>query len=115
MTISLESLKEAVHLKKNIAVLEGQLAKLLAGVGGAMVGLAETVEGRTKGRRKMSASSRARIAAAQKARWAKQRGTSTVTAAKPAEAGRKKRKISPEGRAKIVAAAKKRWAKAKKK
>ena len=56
----------------------------------------------------MSASARARIGAAQKARWAKVKGKK---AAKPAVAGR--RKMSPAARAKIAAAAKARWAKAK--
>jgi hypothetical protein len=60
-----------------------------------------------KGRR-MSAAIRSRIAAAQRARWAKVRGESRpgpakVTAPKP------KRRISPEGLKRIIAATKKRW------
>ena len=53
----------------------------------------------------MSASARAKIAAAQRARWAKAKG-----AAKPAK---KKRTMSAAGRAKIAAAQKARWAKIK--
>jgi len=50
----------------------------------------------------MSAAGRARIAAAQKLRWAKQR-----------KGGKGRRKMSAAGRAKIAAAARKRWAKVK--
>lgn len=61
-------------------------------------------KGRRKG--KISAAGRARIAAAQKKRWAawkaKQKGAVVRKA---------KRRLSPEGRARIVAAAKARWAK----
>jgi len=55
----------------------------------------------------MSAAARAKIAAAQRARWARQKGTAVGTAKK----GR--RKMSPAARAKIAAAARARWAKAK--
>jgi hypothetical protein len=57
-------------------------------------------------KRTMSASARRRIAAAQRARWAKQRGTQ-------AKAGsvRPRRRISAAGIARIRAAAKARWAK----
>jgi hypothetical protein len=56
--------------------------------------------------RTMSASARRRIAAAQRARWAKQKGTHT-----PSGTARPKRRISPAGIARIRAAAKARWAK----
>jgi len=56
----------------------------------------------------MSASARARIAAAQKARWAKYKSN------KPAKAGGAgRRKMSAAAKAKIAAAARARWAKAK--
>jgi hypothetical protein len=58
--------------------------------------------------RKMSAAAKARIAAAQKARWAKVKGKATT---KPI--AKKKRKMSAAAKAKIAAAAKARWAKAK--
>jgi len=62
-------------------------------------------------RRKMSAAGRRRIAAAQKARWAKIRGEaepsrSSATAAAP----RRKRKLSAAGRKAISEATKRRWA-----
>ena len=59
----------------------------------------------------MSAAARRRIAAAQKARWAKIRGeaepTSSSTAPKPAK---RKRALSAAGRRAISEATKKRWA-----
>jgi hypothetical protein len=54
----------------------------------------------------MSASARRRIAAAQRARWAKLKGTRTATVT-----ARPKRRISAAGIARIRAAAKARWAK----
>jgi hypothetical protein len=55
--------------------------------------------------RTMSAAARRRIAAAQRARWAKLKGKQT------ASASRLKRRISAAGIARIRAAAKARWAK----
>ncbi len=56
-------------------------------------------------RRKMSAAARARIAEAQRKRWAASRKTST-----PEAAAKPKRKLSAAGRRAIIAATKKRWA-----
>jgi hypothetical protein len=56
--------------------------------------------------RTMSASARRRIAAAQRARWAKQKGTGSASGTV-----RPKRKMSAAGIARIRAAAKARWAK----
>ena len=59
----------------------------------------------------MSAAGRAKVAAAQKARWAKFKAAKqTVKAAKPAK---KKFAMSAAAKAKISAAAKARWAKIK--
>lgn len=64
----------------------------------------------------MSPQARARIAAAQRARWAKSKNDAAAHGAKApvktaGKAGKKKRKsMSPEARAKIAAAAKARWA-----
>jgi hypothetical protein len=60
----------------------------------------------TNPRRKLSAKARARIAAAQRARWAKVNGQKKVV---PIAKG--KRTMSASGRAKIAAAQRKRWAK----
>jgi hypothetical protein len=61
-----------------------------------------------KPRRKISAAGRARIAAAQRKRWAGSRGP--AKAAKPSKPAKAKRRLSAAGRAAIVAATKKRWA-----
>ena len=65
----------------------------------------------------MSAAGRARVAAAQSARWANIKAMKGAGAGgkapTPAKAGRPKRKISAAGRARIAAAQKARWAKLK--
>jgi riboflavin biosynthesis pyrimidine reductase len=89
------------------ARLNEQIAELRAMLNGSSTGTAAAPETTPRKRRKMSASARRRIAAAQRARWAKVRGESgPALATKPA---RKKRKISPEGLRNIIAATKKRW------
>ena len=72
----------------------------------ALSGLNST--GATGGRRTMSAAARARISAAQRARWARTRGQKVVSIAP------KRRYISPAGLARIRAANRARWAKVKK-
>jgi|1186.fasta_scaffold1206166_1 hypothetical protein len=64
----------------------------------------------TTGRRRMSLGARRRIAAAQRARWAKQRNE-TAGAAAPTKSRRGG--MSAAGRARLAEAAKRRWAKAK--
>jgi hypothetical protein len=66
----------------------------------------------------MSAQARAKIAAAQRARWAKAKGRSggaSKAARKPkASAGKRKGGITPEGRARLAAAMRARWAERRK-
>ena len=116
-TLSLEQLKQVISIKEEIASLEQKLAKM---AGGKALP-AKSPEGPVKKARKgISSAGRARIAAAQKARWAKVKGTVPPPVAKPAivkaskPTKKAKRKLSPEGRAKIVTALKKRWAEKKK-
>ena len=59
-----------------------------------------------RARRTISAAGRARIAAAQRARWAKSKAQKVVSIL-----ARKGRKMSPAARKRIVAAQKARWAK----
>ena len=73
----------------------------------AFAGVYRTSNG-TSPRRKISAKGRARIAAAQKARWAKVNGQRVVPIAKPG-----KRTMSASARRKIAAAQRARWAKVK--
>src|SRR5438093_2549811 len=87
--------------------IDAQIAELRAMLNGRPASTAATAETPNRKRRKMSAAGRARIAAAQKARWAKLKGKRAGSAktAKP------KRKLSAAGRKAIIAATKKRWAK----
>ena len=66
----------------------------------------------TKGRRKLSAAARARIAEAQRKRWAAQKAAEPAqSAAKPAAPTSKpRRQLSAAGRRAIVEATKRRWA-----
>lgn len=90
-------LKTKEELQAKVAEIDAQLSSFESG---------EPVTVVAK-KRKMSAAGRARIAAAQKKRWAKVRGEK---AAKPAA---RKWKMSAAGRAAVAAAAKARWAKIK--
>lgn len=98
--LSISALKKAVALKEKIAKLEKELA--------IIIGSTSSGPGAKKGG--MSAAGRARIAAAQKKRWAK------IKAGQPVSGTAEKkttRKMSAAGRAAISAAAKARWARAK--
>jgi hypothetical protein len=101
--LSSKQLRTAATLKEKIQSLEKELGRIL---GSAIKAVAPAA---AKKRRKMSAAGKARIIAAQKARWAKFKGRKS--AAKPVMKAR--RKMSAAGRAKIAAAAKARWKKAK--
>ncbi len=131
-TPTLEQLREAVVIKEKIAALEIQLAAIIGGSAealapskvtarrgrppGKVVAKAEAAvvapvkaAGRGRGgRREMSPEAKARIAAAQKKRWAKfHESQGTV----PKSSLPKKRGLSPAGRASLAAAQKERWAK----
>jgi hypothetical protein len=82
-------LKRAAALKEQIAKLEKELAAIF---GASLVSSPKPS--------KMSAAGRAKVAAAQKARWAKVKGSKKVETEKP----KTKRTLSPAARAKIVAA-----------
>jgi len=100
LSLSSTQLKRAAAIKDQIEALNDELASLL----GSSASAGKTARGAKKGG--MSAAGRARVAAAQRARWAK------IKAANPTKAGGKKKFImSAAGRAKIAAAAKARWAK----
>jgi hypothetical protein len=118
-TPSIDQLKRAVSISEEIERLQSELAGLLgAGVKvSASVSSAGAAPKARRGKRGLSAEGRARIAAAQKARWAKAKGGApapAAEAAKPARKSKGKRQLSPEARARIVAAVKRRWARQKK-
>ncbi len=106
MSIQLSSftptqLRHAADLKEKIGALRNELSTLL----GAPAPVSSVIVPKKAG---MSAAGRAKIAAAQKARWAK------IKAPTPAvQAPAKKRTMSAEGRAKVASAQKARWAKVK--
>lgn len=113
-TPSIAELQRAIQISEQIQKLEAELESLL---GGAWVSSGKSAVVESKGRKKkdgMSAAGRAKIAAAQRARWAKVKSEKTESAGTAPKAKKKKRKMSAEGRAKIVAAVKARWAKVKK-
>jgi len=95
INLSVEQLRRAASIKEQIDRLNTELDRLLGESNG------ETIPTKT---RTMSVAARRKIAAAQKARWAKMKGKTT---------GRSRRKMSASARKKIAEAAKARWAKAK--
>ena len=123
INLSSKQLRQAADLKEKIAALETELNTILSGSGSGIPSPLKAPKVKKGG---MSAAGRARIAAAQKARWAKVRGKgktvvekvikAVIAAAKPAQItkpGKIKRTMSAAAKAKISAAAKKRWKKAK--
>ena len=104
-SLSVQQLRQAANLKEKIAALEKELSQLFGSTAKPVAAVAQ------KKKRKMSAAGKARIVAAQKARWAKIKAVkSGAKAAKPVK---KKFKMSAAAKAKISAAAKARWAKIK--
>ena len=110
-SLTAAAFREAAAIKDKIDELGSQLGKLLGGDSPKPSAAAGKTTGK-KGRRKMSAASRARMAAAQKARWAKAKNK-TVAVKTTVNGAKKKRTMSPEGRARIAAAQRARWAKKK--
>jgi hypothetical protein len=96
-SLSVAQLRKAVAVKEQIEQLEAQLSSI--------IGDTTTPQVIGKKRRRMSAASRAKIAAAARARWAKIKGQN--------ESPRKRRKESAAARLRLSAAAKARWKKAK--
>ena|SRR5213593_1373155 len=99
-SLSLQQLRRAVALKERIAALEHELSQ----VAGAFASMTSVV--RRGRKRKRSAATRARMSAAQKARWARSDGGVTRTR-------KRRRKMSPKARARLAAIARARWARAK--
>ena len=120
-----DKLKRGLVIAQQIQALEAELASILgtktAAPATAKAAKAPKAPKAAKGKHIMSPEGRARIAAAQRARWskikrakapapAKAAKTAKVPAAKPAAKAKVKRNISPESRAKMVEGAKQRWA-----
>jgi hypothetical protein len=104
--LTVEQLRKVVAIKEEIERLEAKLAKVGGGRGpGRPPGSAAAPAVRR--RRKMSAAAKARIAAGQRARWAKVKGL------KAGKQVKKKRKVNAATRARLAAVARARWAKVK--
>ena len=110
-SLSVAELKRAIAIKEQIESLEKQLTSVLGGKAST-----PSVGSTPKKKRTMSAAARARIAAAQRARWAKQKQSKAAprkAAAAAKAAPKAKRKLSPAARARIAKLTKARWAKAR--
>lgn len=98
-----QQLRRAADVQDKIASLQKQLHQILGSPATDQNGAPAK-----KHRRRMSAAARAKIAAAQRARWAKQLGKKArKSATKP------RRKVSAAVRKRMAQVAKQRWAKAK--
>src|SRR5437762_3574271 len=97
MDISLKSLEEAVSIRRQIGSLEKRLNAILQG--------ATSRSPTRSGRRRMSAESRARIAAAMRARWAKRKGKAAHVSTTKREGG-----LTAAGRKRLSQLMKARWA-----
>src|SRR5438552_18269698 len=97
MDISLESLEEAVSIRRKIETLEKRLDAILRA--------SPSSSPTRRGKRRMSAQARAKIAAAMRARWAKRKG-------KAAHVSTAKRKggLTAAGRRRLSQLMKARWA-----
>ena len=108
-SLSATQLKRAVAIKEEIEQLEAELSGIAGEPPKAISTVAPIFAPK---KRTMSAAAKAKISAAQKARWAKERGEEPPKVAITA-AVKPKRILSAAARAKISAGAKARWAKAK--
>ena len=103
-------LRQAADLKEQIEILQKQLAAIFGGSASPTPVKASRPLAAKKGG--MSAAGKAKIAAAQKARWAKiKAGKPAIKPAAVAKPAKKKFTMSAAAKAKISAAAKARWAK----
>src|SRR5687768_15599638 len=102
MSFSTHQLRQAVQIRERIEQLEAQL-RVVLGMG---IGTAPIQSGP---RRRLSLAARRRIAAGQRARWARTNpGDATTFRRAPPS-----RRLSAARRAKLAAASRARWAKAK--
>jgi len=105
MDLSTRNLEQALSIRRKIETLERRLTSLVSSFGWG-VG-AVTSPRRRGGRRRLSASARAKIAAAARARWARFRAGKTKAAKK---GGRRRGGITAAGRKRLSQLMKARWA-----
>jgi hypothetical protein len=99
MDLSLKTLEEAVSIRRQIDTLERRLASILGGISTGLTA--------KSGRRRMSAATRAKLSAAARARWAKQKAGGKT--GRTTSAG-KKGGITAAGRKRLSQLMKARWA-----
>jgi hypothetical protein len=97
VNLTVLQLQRALQIKQQIESLERELQQIEG----------TQRNGLHRGRRTISAAGRQRIADAQRARWAKQKGSNSAPKAK------RKSSMSAAGRARIAAAQRRRWARVK--
>ena len=109
MDISVKDLQEAISIRQQIDNLQRRLSSLLRGAPQRpTVTTAPTAAGRF-----FSPATRAKLAAAARARWARRRGTGAAAPAKStgsAAPGKRKGQLTPDGRRKLSLLMKARWA-----
>lgn len=101
MDISVKDLQEAISIRQQIDNLQRRLSSLLRGA--PQRPMAPTAPGRF-----FSPATRAKLAAAARARWARTRGT--VAAAPAKSPAKRKGQLTPAGRRKLSQLMKARWA-----
>jgi hypothetical protein len=109
MDISVKDLQEAISIRQQIDNLQRRLSSLLRGTPQRpTVTTAPTAAGRF-----FSPATRAKLAAAARARWARRRGTGAAAPAKSTGAAapvKRKGQLTPAGRRKLSQLMKARWA-----
>jgi len=104
MDLSTRNLEQALAIRRQIDALERRLRGLVGETGGGAVKSAP----RRGGKRRLSASARAKIAEAARARWARFRANRG--AAKAKKRGKRKSGITAAGRRRLSQMMKARWA-----
>ena len=107
-SLSAKQLNQAARIREQIDRLLAKLGEL---VGGGSVAVKASAE--PKKRRKMSRAGRARIAAAQKKRWAALKGQQPAASTVPEAAKPARQKMSVAAKKKMALLAKARWAAAR--
>ena len=106
-----ESMTQLEGVVRLLKTEQDRLTKQMRGISAALSAFGAADGKGTRVRRKLSAAGRARIAEAQRQRWAKLKGTSGPT--KSVAPAPKKRTMSAAARKRIGAAQRARWAKVK--
>jgi hypothetical protein len=102
LDLTVNQLKRAAAIKEQIEALNKELRGIL--------GVSANSEAASQTKRTMSAAVKRKIAAAQKARWAKVQGSKPATLLVKPAAKAKKKTMSPAAKAKLSAKLKAHWA-----